>query len=121
MNFPKGYRDEIAEQHSSSSNKIIFPARACDDPSIVPHIASSMSMFPGSNPMRLFLVGLFEVQVYLGGVSILTTLTDNILWTVQSIPGDMLLDMYRMQCVVHEKCGHTERGFAVWRTVTSSL
>ncbi|GBN06120.1 hypothetical protein AVEN_218450-1 [Araneus ventricosus] len=126
MNFPKGYREEIAEQHSTSFNKIISPARACDDPSVGSHIASFMSVLPGSNPMRLFLVGLFEVQVYLGGVPMLTTLTDNALWTVLSIPGDMLLSavenvVCRMQCVVHEKWDHTERGFVVWRTETSSL
>ncbi|GBN59946.1 hypothetical protein AVEN_167241-1, partial [Araneus ventricosus] len=62
-----------------------------------------------------FLWGYLKSKVYLGAVPTLTTSKDNILRTELSIPSEMLLSVvedvvYRMQCVVHEKGGHTERG-----------
>ncbi|GBL91065.1 hypothetical protein AVEN_184442-1 [Araneus ventricosus] len=86
-----------------------------------------MSILPGSKLMRLSTCGVYlKPKVYLGGVPTLTTLKYNILRTVLSIPDDMLLSavenvVYRMQCVVHEKGGHTERGLVLWCIVILSL
>ncbi|GBM96705.1 hypothetical protein AVEN_1235-1 [Araneus ventricosus] len=86
----------------------------CDHPSRGPHIASCKqhSSCPFSF-MRLFLWGYLKSKVYLGGVATLTTLKDNILRTVLSIPGDTLLSavenvVHKNQCVVNKKSGHAE-------------
>ncbi|GBL97888.1 hypothetical protein AVEN_127001-1 [Araneus ventricosus] len=67
-----------------------------------------MSILPESNFMLLFPVGLSEVQSLSWGFLTCTTLKDNTLRAVMSIPGDMILSavetvVYRMQCEVHEK------------------
>ncbi|GBL77016.1 hypothetical protein AVEN_12670-1 [Araneus ventricosus] len=93
----------------------------CDHPYRGPHIASCSQhspcpFSPDQTSCDFFLWGYLKSKVYLGGVRTLTTLKDNILRTVLSIPDDMLLSavedvVYRMQCVVHEKCGPIERGW----------
>ncbi|GBN67455.1 hypothetical protein AVEN_80991-1 [Araneus ventricosus] len=115
----------------------------CDLPSRGPHIASckqhsSCPFSPDLISCDFFLWGYLKSKVYLGGVPTLTTLKDNILRTVLSIPADTLLSavenaVYRMQCVVHAKGGHIEGSSYVlaeevfllnkelWCTVTSSL
>ncbi|GBN16588.1 hypothetical protein AVEN_9530-1 [Araneus ventricosus] len=102
-----------------------------DHPSRGPHIASCKqhSPCPFSTDLTsydFFLWGYMKSKVYLCGVPTLTTLKDNILRAVLSIPGDMLLlavenVVYRKQCVVHEKGGHTERGLVLCCTTISSL
>ncbi|GBM46890.1 hypothetical protein AVEN_10729-1 [Araneus ventricosus] len=67
-----------------------------------------MSILPGSKPMRLFPVGLFDDQRLFWWGSNLDDLH-------QSIPDGILLTavknvVNRMQCMVHEKSGHIERG-----------
>ncbi|GBM19651.1 hypothetical protein AVEN_199829-1 [Araneus ventricosus] len=96
----------------------------CDHPSRGPHIASCKQhspcpFSPDLTSCHFFLWGYLKFKVYLGVVPTLTTLKDNILRTVLSIPGDTLLsvvenDVYRIQCVVHEKGGHSERGLVLW-------
>ncbi|GBO04957.1 hypothetical protein AVEN_115899-1 [Araneus ventricosus] len=103
----------------------------CDHPSLGPHIAicSQHSPCPFSADLTscdFFLWGYLKSKVYLGGVPTLTTLKDNILRTVLSIPGDMLLPavenvVCRMQCVVQEKGDHIERCLALSCIVISSL
>ncbi|GBL74696.1 hypothetical protein AVEN_243578-1 [Araneus ventricosus] len=85
-------------------------------PSRRPHIASltQYSLCPFS-PDDFFHVGLFEIQDLFGEVPSIMTLKDNISLAVLSIPGDMLRLAFenavcRMQCVIHEKSGHVERG-----------
>ncbi|GBN75851.1 hypothetical protein AVEN_179964-1 [Araneus ventricosus] len=78
-----------------------------DHPASEPHIASCTQHSPCPFSVDLtsydfFLWGYLKSEVYLGGVSTLTTLKDNILRTVLSIPGDMLISaiknvVYRMQ------------------------
>ncbi|GBM14809.1 hypothetical protein AVEN_255873-1 [Araneus ventricosus] len=85
----------------------------------------SMSIFPLSNLMRLFPLGLFQVQglPWWGpdedGLKVATR-------TVLSNPGDFLLSavenvVNRMQCGVHEKGCQIERGLVLWCLVISSL
>ncbi|GBN28173.1 hypothetical protein AVEN_172129-1 [Araneus ventricosus] len=103
----------------------------CDHTSRGPHIASCTQHSPCPFSADLtscdfFLCGYLKSKVYLGGVPTLTTLTDNILRAVLSIPGDTLLSAvdnvaYRIQCVVQEKGGHTERCLVLWCIVISSL
>ncbi|GBN42560.1 hypothetical protein AVEN_89634-1 [Araneus ventricosus] len=91
----------------------------CDHPSRGPHIASCTQHSPcpfsaDLTSCDIFLWGYLKSKVYLGGVPTLTTLKDNILRTVLSISGDMLLAavesvVYMIQCVVQEKGGHIER------------
>ncbi|GBO32112.1 hypothetical protein AVEN_245120-1, partial [Araneus ventricosus] len=69
-----------------------------------------MFILPGSNFLRLFPVGLSEVQSLSWEFLTCTTLKDNILLAVLSIPSRMILSavktvVYRMQCEVHEKGG----------------
>ncbi|GBN87817.1 hypothetical protein AVEN_247069-1 [Araneus ventricosus] len=99
-----------------------------DHPSCGPHIASCAQhspcpFSPDLTPCGFFLWGYLKSKVYLGG---LTTLKGNILRTVLSIPGDMLLSavenvVYEMQCVIQEKGGHTEKGLLLWCIVIPSL
>ncbi|GBM02077.1 hypothetical protein AVEN_209762-1 [Araneus ventricosus] len=91
----------------------------CDHPPRGTHIASCKQhspcpISPEFTSAPLFLWGYLKSKVYLGGVPALMTLNNNILRTVLSISGDTLLSavenvVYRMQCVVHKKGGHTER------------
>ncbi|GBO30878.1 hypothetical protein AVEN_163431-1 [Araneus ventricosus] len=106
-------------------------ALQCDHPSRGPYIASCEQhspcpFSPDLTSCDFFLWGCLKSKVYLGGVPTLTTLKDNILRTVLSIPSDTLLSaienvVYRMQCVVHEEGGHSERGLVLWCIVISSL
>ncbi|GBL77115.1 hypothetical protein AVEN_12756-1 [Araneus ventricosus] len=103
----------------------------CDHSSRGPHTTSCKQhspcpFFPDLTTCDFFLWGYLKSKVYLGGVPTLTTLKDNILRTLLSIPGDTLFSavenvVYIMQCVVHEKGGHTERGLVLWCIVISSL
>ncbi|GBM00903.1 hypothetical protein AVEN_151365-1 [Araneus ventricosus] len=96
----------------------------CEHLSRGPHIAicAQHSLCPFSLDLTscdFFFWGYLKSNVYLGGVPTLTTLKDNILRVVLSIPADMLLStvenvVYRMQCVVHEKGGHIEKGLVLW-------
>ncbi|GBM71233.1 hypothetical protein AVEN_113403-1 [Araneus ventricosus] len=101
-------------------------ALQCHQPSRGPSCTqhSPCPFSPGSSVMQLFPVGLSEV--YLGGDPMSTTLKDNILRAVTSIPGDMLLStvkniVYGMRCEDHENGGRIERGLVLWFTVISSL
>ncbi|GBM42215.1 hypothetical protein AVEN_100393-1 [Araneus ventricosus] len=80
----------------------------------------------GTDEQRNSRLSAMKSNVYVGGDPTLTTLKDNILRAVLSIPGDMLLSavdtvVYRMQCVVQEKDGHIERCLMPWCIVISSL
>ncbi|GBN39782.1 hypothetical protein AVEN_217713-1 [Araneus ventricosus] len=92
----------------------------CDHTSLVTcKQHSPCPFFPDLTPYDFFLWGYLKSKVCLGGVPTLTTIKDSMLWTVLSIPDDTLLSavenvVYRMQCVVHEKGGHTERGLLLW-------
>ncbi|GBM99296.1 hypothetical protein AVEN_161426-1 [Araneus ventricosus] len=83
-----------------------------------------MSILPGSNLMCLFQWGYLKSKIYLGGIPTLTTLKDNILWPVLCFPGDSFHFavenvVLRIQRVVHEKGGHTERGLLIWCILVS--
>ncbi|GBN27604.1 hypothetical protein AVEN_42570-1 [Araneus ventricosus] len=101
----------------------------CDHASRGPHIASCTQNSPFSADLTLcdfFLWGYFKSKVHLGGVPTLTTLKDNVLRTVLSIPGGMLLSavenvVYRKQYVVQEKGGYVEKCLVLWCFVISSL
>ncbi|GBM45557.1 hypothetical protein AVEN_152591-1 [Araneus ventricosus] len=106
-------------------------ALQCDHPSGGPYIApcKQHSPCPFSEDLTscdFFLWSYLKSEVYLGSVPTLTTLKNNMLQTMLSIPGDTLLSavenvVHRMQCVVHEKGGHTERGLVLWCIGISSL
>ncbi|GBM31893.1 hypothetical protein AVEN_183294-1 [Araneus ventricosus] len=75
---------------------------------------------PDPTSCDFFLWGYLKSNVYLGGVTTLTTLKDNISRAVLNILGDMLRLavenlVYRMQCVVDEKGSHIERGLCPHR------
>ncbi|GBN17361.1 hypothetical protein AVEN_208159-1 [Araneus ventricosus] len=115
----------------------LFPRRRhvmtlqCDQPSRGPYIASCKQhspcpFFKDLTSSDFFLWGYLKSKIYLGGVPTLTTLKDSMLRIVLSIPGDTLLSavenvVYRLQCVVHEKGGHSERGLVLWCIGISSL
>ncbi|GBM82801.1 hypothetical protein AVEN_139447-1 [Araneus ventricosus] len=102
-----------------------------DYPSSGPHIAFCTQHSPCQFSLDLisfdfFLWGYLKSKVYLGGVSTLAILKDNMLRAVLSIPGDMLLSavenvVYKIQCLVHEKADRIEKGLVLWCTVISSL
>ncbi|GBL90229.1 hypothetical protein AVEN_130344-1 [Araneus ventricosus] len=93
-----------------------FNVIQCDHPSREPHIASCKQHYPcpfspDLTSCDFFLWGYLKSKVYLGGVPTMTTLKDNILRTVLSIPGGTLLlafenVVYRMQFMVHKKGSH---------------
>lgn len=68
---------------------------------------------PDLTPCDFFLWGYLKSKVYLGGVSNLSVLKENITRTVTNLPPEMLHSavestVYRMQCLVHENGGHIE-------------
>ncbi|GBL84112.1 hypothetical protein AVEN_118533-1 [Araneus ventricosus] len=100
----------------------------CDHHSRGPHTASCKQhspcpFSPDLTSCDFFPWGYLKIKVYHGWFTTLTSLKDNKLRTVLSVPGDMLLSavenvVCRMQCVVHEKDGHSERGLVLWCIVS---